>query len=348
MTTINNQMFADFIKRKNNISQKPVSKDNSNKELYVNGSIVTGITAIGAGTGYGLYRSDKDKFQNSFDKAKSSVTKTEESLKSIKSLLTTTETSIKKLQKIKLSKTTDKIIDVLLKEFIVLTEMKRKGKAAVFPNGIMLVGKNTKINNGLINWTGNESDCNFIKIKHTDDLLDCLEKAEENYQKTKKRTLLHVDGMDKLLNRNISPDHTIGALKDIMSATSDDYHSTIIFNTKDPSKLDSIAIGDNRVEAKIDVNIKSSEINKVESEINELNKKFKFIEKYKSEINEKLKLKEKLKIEIQKMQDLSKKIQEIPRTKLVAGAGIGFLVGAVAIGIKRLISDKNENDRKFC
>ncbi len=35
----------------------------------------------------------------------------------------------------------------------------------------MLVGENPEITNELIEWTGKNSNCNFIKIKHTDNLL---------------------------------------------------------------------------------------------------------------------------------------------------------------------------------
>ncbi len=146
----------------------------------------------------------------------------------------------------------------LMPLFVTQIERDRKNKSADIPNSLMLVGPDSKAINELIDWTGRNSDCNFVKIKHTDDLLECLEEAEDNYQENenKKRTLIHVEGLDKLLNPKISPDHTIGALKDIMCATSEDYHSTIIFSTKDPSKLDSIAIGDNRVDHRIDVNLK--------------------------------------------------------------------------------------------
>ncbi len=139
--------------------------------------------------------------------------------------------------------------------FVTQIERDRKNKSADIPNSLMLVGPDSKAINELIDWTGRNSDCNFVKIKHTDDLLECLEDAEDNYQETKMRTLIHVDSLDKLLNPQVSPDHTIGALKDIMCATSEDYHSTIIFSTKNPSKLDSIAIGDNRVDHRIDVDL---------------------------------------------------------------------------------------------
>lgn len=146
----------------------------------------------------------------------------------------------------------------LCPKFCDLVQLEKEGKGAEIPNCIMLEGKDEKLNKELIEWTAKNSNCDFVEIKHTDSLLNCLEKAEENYQNNGDRTLIHVDGFEKLINPKLSPPHNIASCKDIMSAASEDYHSTIIFSAKNPEQLDQIALQPHRVEP-IKVHIKMDE-----------------------------------------------------------------------------------------
>jgi len=139
-----------------------------------------------------------------------------------------------------------------------------------------------------------------------------LEKAEKNFKKTGNRTLIHVENFDKLLNLETSRPQIIAGLKDIMCSTSNDYHSTLIFSTKDPLRLDPIALQPHRINTKIDVKISPSALEKLKS----ANRNF-------IEINEKLKT--------------------LSKTKIAIGAVIGLVGGSILIGIKHLLSkDKKE------
>jgi len=143
-------------------------------------------------------------------------------------------------------------------EFSDLIQMEKEGKSVVVPNCIMLIGPDSNVTKELMEWTRDNSNCNFVKIKHTDDLIEYLEKAEENHHKTGNRTLIQVEDFDKLLNPETSRPQIIAGLKDIMSSTSNDYHSTIIFSTKNPDKLDQIALQPHRV-LRINADIKEPE-----------------------------------------------------------------------------------------
>ncbi|MDD3594301.1 MAG: hypothetical protein PHX18_06715 [Candidatus Gastranaerophilales bacterium] len=173
----------------------------------------------------------------------------------IKSIMDQLDTSIrtanqsfetKKLNKINQHKEKIKENDLLpiLCDPIKLEQM---GEKVVMPNCIMFEGFNAQINEDLIKWLGENTVCNFIQLDASDDMLTFLETAEKNYQKNKKRTLFYIKGLDILLNPELSTPAIIGHLKDIMSSCAKDYHSNIIFQAQDASKLDYIALKPHRV-----------------------------------------------------------------------------------------------------
>jgi len=153
----------------------------------------------------------------------------------------------------------------LYKKFVDLTDLELKGNKVKMPNCIMLVGKSDDVPTELINWTKENADCNFVKVANEDkellqdQLWDKLNEAKENFTKTKKRTLIHVEGFDSLINPTMNTFENIDGMKDIMQRCASDFGSTIIFKTKDPSKLNNEAIQPHRVNAWIDVRIKSVE-----------------------------------------------------------------------------------------
>jgi len=143
-------------------------------------------------------------------------------------------------------------------KFVYQIQREREGKPASIPNCIMIVGQDKDVTKELIEWTGKNTNCKFVQLKHTDNILEHLENAEDYYQQTRERTLFHINNFDQLINPELTPQHQIASLKDIMSSASEDYHSTIIFDAKDPSKLNHESIQNHRIE-QIDVNIKKPE-----------------------------------------------------------------------------------------
>jgi hypothetical protein len=143
-------------------------------------------------------------------------------------------------------------------KFSDLIQLEKEGNKVKVPNCIMLVGNDQSITNELIKKTGEQSKSKFVEIKHTDDLLDHMEKAEAHFQKTRERSLIHVENFDRLINPELTDNSTIAACKDLMQCSSEDYHSTIIFSTKDPKKLDEAATSGHRITS-IEADIKKPE-----------------------------------------------------------------------------------------
>jgi hypothetical protein len=283
MSAISSKNLIAF--KENQVNPPQQQKDNKN--LYVNGGIVAGATAVGTIIGSSSYNSDKVELNSAITKAKS-------------------ELIIPELEK---SKTQ---LKTLFSDKIYME--KKEGRSLSYPNSIMLVGENLELNNELIKELGQNADCklgcHFVQINYDDKVSAQLKEAKQRYEKTKIRTLIHVDGFDKFINPQISPDDKIESVKSVLSNCAKRFHSTLIFSTADPSKLDQIAIQDHRV-TRIDVNVKKADFDK-------------------------------MKAAKQKFEELNGKLKELPKIKIFAGAAIGLAVGAIGIGIKHLISQKDK------
>ena len=162
----------------------------------------------------------------------------------------------------------------LTKYFLTPLKDNNKGLNVVLPNCIMLTGKNAHVLKGLIDWTGEIAEeslqTEYIKLPSRksredmhEELYAALENAEENYNITGRRSLIFVNGMEKLLDKN-NPTDEIANMKDFMGCADEDFHSTIIFyTTKDPDELAPGTIVSHRVGLKINVpiDIKVKEMN---------------------------------------------------------------------------------------
>ena len=197
--------------------------------------------------------------------------------------------------------------DRVMATFSDLVLNEKEGHPVDMPNCLLVVGDDPKYCERMIDWIGKTSNADYKTIKNGDDILSHLEQYEENYQKTKNRTLLHVKDMESLIDHHKSEDWVVESMKDIMSAAAEDYHTTIIFQTQDPSKLDSIALQPHRVRKKFNINdIPEKKLLETDREINEYAKNL-------------------------------AKLENFPKTKnkkILTGVGIGILVGsAVATAV---------------
>ena len=197
--------------------------------------------------------------------------------------------------------------DKVMATFSDLVLNEKEGHPVDMPNCLLVVGDDPKYCERMIDWIGKTSNADYKTIKNGDDILSHLEQYEENYQKTKNRTLLHVKDMESLIDHHKSEDWVVESMKDIMSAAAEDYHTTIIFQTQDPSKLDSIALQPHRVRKKFNINdIPEKKLLETDREINEYAKNL-------------------------------AKLENFPKTKnkkILTGVGIGMLVGtAVATAV---------------
>ena len=197
--------------------------------------------------------------------------------------------------------------DKVMATFSDLVLNEKEGHPVDMPNCLLVVGDDPKYCERMIDWIGKTSNADYKTIEKDDDILAHLEQNEENYQKTKNRTLLHVKDMESLIDHSKVKDRTVESMKDIMSAAAEDYHTTIIFQTQDPSKLDSIALQPHRVKKKFNINdIPEKKLLETDREINEYAKNL-------------------------------AKLENFPKTKnkkILTGVGIGMLVGsAVATAV---------------
>ena len=197
--------------------------------------------------------------------------------------------------------------DKVMATFSDLVLNEKEGHPVDMPNCLLVVGDDPKYCERMIDWIGKTSNADYKTIKNGDNILAHLEQNEENYQKTKNRTLLHVKDMESLIDHQKSEDWVVESMKDIMSAAAEDYHTTIIFQTQDPSKLDSIALQPHRVKKKFNINdIPEKKLLETDREINEYAKNL-------------------------------AKLENFPKTKnkkILTGVGIGILVGsAVATAV---------------
>ena len=127
----------------------------------------------------------------------------------------------------------------------------REGRPTEMPNCVMFSNSNGAINTNLIHWIEERVNSNYTTVDN-EKLLEELEKAEENYQKTGDWNILYLYEMDRMINPEIAENWQIENMKGIMSNCAEDYHTTLIFKTRTPEKLDPIALQPHRV-TKIDM-----------------------------------------------------------------------------------------------
>lgn len=117
----------------------------------------------------------------------------------------------------------------------------QEGKPTKMPNCVLFSNEDGRLNTRLIQWIEEHTN-NKFDIINNNKLSEALENAEENFQKTGKWNLLNLYEMDRLINPEFATKEQIESIKRIMSNCAEDYHTTIIFKTRTPEKLDAEAL----------------------------------------------------------------------------------------------------------
>lgn len=153
-----------------------------------------------------------------------------------------------------------KVRNKLKDKFITPLNAYKTNKNVFVPNSVMLYGDNPSLMKDIIFDLKDLAKANFVQIDSKinldnmqEELFEQLEQAEENYQNTNERSIIFVNGMEKLLNPRFNSPENIACMKDFMSSASEDYHSTIIFYSRHPEKLDAGAMMSHRVNVPIKV-----------------------------------------------------------------------------------------------
>lgn len=156
--------------------------------------------------------------------------------------------------------------------FIDLIQREKEGKPSDVPNCVMISCGNEKVNKELVDWTVKNTNARFVNITTNDDILEHLELAEKKFQETGDWNLIHIKNGDKLINPKYTEFSDIESMKDIMSSTVEDYHTTLLFDSTKTNELDSIAMQPHRVRP-ISAKIKSLDEMQIESALQRLNLK---------------------------------------------------------------------------
>ncbi len=217
MPNLVNQLESQIIQNKipfNNIPSEEKT-ENKHKRYAPYALLVPTFTAAGAYLGNDSFEKEKNKLQKALD--------------------TKVDTNIYNFRNKILANFSDLVLRI------------KEGRPTDMPNCLMIKGQDPKYCEKMINWLGQNSKSDFVTIKAGDGIVTKLEKAEENFQKTKNWTLMYIKDMEKLIDHSRVEDDMIEYMKDIMSAASEDYHTTIIFSSASPEKLDKIALQPHRV-----------------------------------------------------------------------------------------------------
>lgn len=151
----------------------------------------------------------------------------------------------------------------LIKEFLSFFNSEEKAKAASIPNAIMIEGKDTKESKENIKWLVSRANANYLKINRQIGMSDedylatidsVLDECRENYEKSKKRSLLYIEDFDSLIQKG----NAVGDIKDLLPTLNSEYKTTLVFSTTDSKKLDPITLQDHRVNLKIKIKDKIS------------------------------------------------------------------------------------------
>ena len=190
-------------------------------------------------------------------------------------------------------------------------------------NCLMFISKDENKAKEAIDWFINASRQRYCRVNLYDeefDFVKYLENLEKDYMKTKKWNLVHAENMEKLINPEVVQPPVIASMKAIMCSTAEDNHTTLLFHTKDPLKLDDAAIESNRI-----------------TEFYNLDE-LKHFDKFKDVYGK-----------YNKQLDLLSKLQNSKKAFATKNIALGAVLGAAVIGvifaIKKMINKNNKETK---
>lgn len=209
----------------------------------------------------------------------------------------------------------------------------KEGRPTEMPNCIMLIGESSDFGLSLYDWlcTQSQSQRTIIEGNAVKNLTEYMEKNKKAIDG--EWNLVFVKNLDQYIDIQKATSKEIAAMKDIMSNCAEDSATTILFQTKNSSLLDSTATQLHRVNKRLDINNidkkKFFDYERLKEKEKEIFEKMKPYEKRLKEISE----------QIQKVHDIDAKIKELENNKnFKKGIAFGVIAGTVISGCMILIN----------
>lgn len=136
-------------------------------------------------------------------------------------------------------------VEILKDKFIKLAQMANIGKtqnnSIAFPNGIMLSGLEKEVSDDVINWIAKKSGFQLKKVDFMNstpnDALENLDNIANIARKSKTRTLIQIDNIEKFTIPTEENEKIIGKLKNFFQDCAEKDNCTIITNVENPNDL---------------------------------------------------------------------------------------------------------------
>lgn len=212
------------------------------------------------------------------------------------------------------------------------------------PNCLMFCGDKLESGRHLYEWICKKTNSSFCIFKEKD--VDMLITNLENNKNCNKWRIIFVENLALNINPQTASKEVLALMKDIMSNCAEDYNTTLIFQTKDISSLDSIALQAHRVKSKFDIN----NINLTEFETFDKNMtKYKNLKAQQKQLLKDMEIFDnklnKINIQFNKVDNLKAKINNLQNNKslkkyIISGSLIGTVITACIVLINKHIKKR--------
>lgn len=142
----------------------------------------------------------------------------------------------------------------LFHSFISTINQKNTNKKGLIPNAIMFESSDRNESVKTIKWMINRTNTNYIELDYDPMIYhepvnflakieSALEKAQNHYKQTNgQRTILYINNFDYLIKKGMDTSD----IKNMIQSLSEEYKTTLVFETADSSKLEPVALQDHR------------------------------------------------------------------------------------------------------
>ena len=167
--------------------------------------------------------------------------------------------------------------NIIKKDFLDFIAVEKKGYEIIAKelNGVLITGKSKEARDEMVNWIIRESGVYnekviFDKNKPLESLQQILEKArhaETVFPTSNIRTIVYVENLDDFLADQSSENRKkIAKWNRFAEHVSEQYHTTILFQSDKPEKLEAASVAPHRVGLEVNLDLEYTEADKKEEE----------------------------------------------------------------------------------